>query len=431
MSKEAKTYKIQNFTEANAALLPYVPLVAQLTGKDTTLDRIRPLMKLLGDPQNRTRVVHIAGTSGKTSTAYFVAALLRASGKKVGLTVSPHVDSIAERVQIDGKPISEKDFCDGLAAFLAIVDTLAEKPSYFELLYAFSFWIFQRVGVDYAVIETGMGGLHDATNVADRADKLCIITDIGYDHMHVLGKTLPQIAAQKVGIIHEHNTTVMYRQAPEITQVAVDWAALHHADLVLTTEQDERKNYATDLRPDMPDYQQRNWLLAYRAFRYLVTRDSLPDVSVEALRATQAVQVPGRMDVRRVGDKMIVMDGAHNAQKFLTFVRSFQHAYPGVKPAVLLALKQGKEPEDLGPILAHFASEVIVTTFNTSQDLPARAIEPSALVALFLRAGVPNVMAIADQHQAYETLLNAQEKVCVITGSFYLLSQLRAREALI
>src|SRR5271170_5393644 len=116
---------ISTIEEAEAALLPYVPLVAQLTGKGTTLDRVIPLMALAGNPQDRLKTVHIAGTSGKTSTSYYMAALLRATGKKVGLTVSPHVDSLAERVQINGQPLSEEQFCKDLAEFLEIVDKLS------------------------------------------------------------------------------------------------------------------------------------------------------------------------------------------------------------------------------------------------------------------------------------------------------------------
>ena len=171
---------IRTIEEAEAALLPYVPLVAQLTGKATTLERaIIPLMALAGNPQDRLKTVHIAGTSGKTSTSYYIAALLGAAGKTVGLTVSPHVDSITERIQINGQPLPDAEFCQELETFLDIVKQAPQPPSYFELLYAFALWVFGRRHVDYAVIETGMGGLYDATNVATRADKVCVITDIG------------------------------------------------------------------------------------------------------------------------------------------------------------------------------------------------------------------------------------------------------------
>jgi len=421
--------QIRTIDDANAALLPYVPLVGQLTGKDTTLARIRPLMKRIGNPENRLRVVHIAGTSGKTSTSYFIAALLKAGGQKVGLTVSPHVDSVTERVQIDGQPLAEAAFCAGLAEFLEIVDTLEQAPSYFELLYAFSFFMFAKEGVDYAVVETGMGGLHDATNVAGRADKLCVITDIGYDHMHILGSTLPEIAAQKAGIIHRHNPAITYEQAAEITDVFKKCAAEKQADLLLTSQAAEQAGYDGQFAPAMPKYQQRNWLLAYRAYRFLAERDGLPELAAAQLQKTQAVQVPARMERRHVAGKTVIMDGAHNAQKMGAFLASFRQAYPGVKPAVLLALKQSKEPHGLVPLLAPLANRLIITTFDTSQDLPAKSMEPAELGELFTTAGA-TVQAIADQHAAYQALLAGSEEVVIITGSFYLLSQLREREQL-
>ena len=182
--------KIRTIKDAEKALFPYIPLVAQLTGKDTTLERVKPLASLAGHPENQLKVIHIAGTSGKTSTAYYMAALLRAAGKNVGLTVSPHIDSITERVQINGRPLPDEQFCSELEQFLKIVKTAPQAPSFFELLYVFSLWVFARAKVDYAVVETGMGGLFDATNIVTRPDKICIITDIGLDHTHILGDTV-------------------------------------------------------------------------------------------------------------------------------------------------------------------------------------------------------------------------------------------------
>lgn len=422
--------EIRTIDEANKALMPYVPLVAQLSGKDTTLDRIRPLMDLLGNPEKKLRIVHIAGTSGKTSTAYFMAGLLQAAGKHVGLTVSPHVDSITERIQLGGSPIAEKAFCQELAQFLEIVDRAPEQPSYFELLYAFALWVFERAKVDYAVVETGMGGLHDATNVAARTDKLCIITDIGYDHTHILGNTLEKIAAQKAGIIHEHNPVIMYRQQESVTAVFEGWSQNHAANLMLTDQAVEAARYGSRFDKHFPAYQQRNWLLAYCAYRFLAVRDKLPSLSQAQLAQTQRVQVPARMDTVERGGKTIVMDGAHNQQKMAAFLISFQREYPGVKPAVLLALKQGKEVNELGPLFAPLAARVIVTTFNTSQDLPARSTDPAEIVQAFKAAGVADIRTIADQRAAYRALLDGPEDICIITGSFYLLSQLRSHENL-
>jgi dihydrofolate synthase/folylpolyglutamate synthase len=417
----AKQYKIQTIKQAENALLPFVPLVAQLTGKDTTLKRITPLMALLGNPEQHVRVIHIAGTSGKTSTAYYLAALLGASGKKVGLTVSPHVDRVTERLQLNGQPLADLVFCHELELFLSIVEKAEQKPSYFELLYAFAIWEFVRTKVDYAVVETGMGGLYDATNVVTRPDKICVITDIGFDHMHILGNTLPEIAAQKIGIVHDHNQVIMYDQQESVMQVVRTWTKDHDALLLVTTEEQERQSYNGDITA-MPVYQQRNWLLAYRAYQFVRQRDELSEPSPRKVSETQKLQVPGRMDVRDLGNKILVMDGAHNGQKMTAFIESFKERYPNQKPAILLALKQGKEYEVVVPLLVQLASRIIITTFKMSQDLPVTSIDPTELAAAFSKAGATTVEVITDHNNAFQALLAAPEKIVIITGSFYLLS---------
>ncbi|PIZ62427.1 hypothetical protein COY17_02485 [Candidatus Saccharibacteria bacterium CG_4_10_14_0_2_um_filter_52_9] len=414
---------IKTIQQANAALQPYVPLVASMPGEQMVLDRVWPLMELLGNPQDKLKVIHIAGTSGKTSTAYYMAALLTVGGQKTGLTISPHVDSVTERVQINGQPLADETFCKELAEFLKIVQTAKQQPTYFELLYAFALWMFAKHEVDYTVVETGMGGTYDATNVARRPDKVCVITDIGLDHTHILGKTLAEIAAQKAGIIHGGNHVFMYRQEPEVqaaieTQVKKQSAVLH-----ITTETAEKVDYPGPAQ-NLPVYQVRNRLLAYRVYKYLEQRNDLPHLINQELNDTQNVKIPGRMEIKQLADKTIIMDGAHNLQKMIAFLESFHRLYPNVKPAVLLALKEDKEYEGLVPLLGPMAGRVITTIFNTSQDLPVRSMDPEVLAAAFTVAGV-DAQSFADQKEAVQALLESPQDVLIITGSFYLLSQIR------
>jgi dihydrofolate synthase/folylpolyglutamate synthase len=414
---------IRNIQEAEAALHAYVPRMKRLTPKDTMLDRIQPLMDMLGNPQNELKIVHIAGTSGKTSTAYYMAALLEAAGQRVGLTVSPHVDSITERVQINGQPISEADFCSELGVFLEIVEKAEKKPSYFELLYAFTIWVLTRQKVDYAVIETGVGGLHDATNVATRADKVCVITDISLDHTHLLGNTLTAIATQKIGIVHDGNHVFMYQQDDEIMAVVRHWIGHHQAPLHIVDERGGQNPEAGF--GDMPQYQQRNWMLAYNVYEYLRLRDNLQYLTSQVLTKTRQIRIPGRMDIKQINGKTIIMDGAHNVQKMAAFIDSFRKLYPDTKPAILLALKTGKEYQEVVPLLAPFADRIIVTTFDTSQDLPVKSIDPEILVKALNDAGMTKAESINDHQAAFQALIALPDKVCVITGSFYLLSQIR------
>jgi dihydrofolate synthase/folylpolyglutamate synthase len=423
---------IRNLAEASKALSPYVPLVTNFSDRDQTLERMTPLMELIGNPQDNLRIIHVAGTSGKTSTSYYMASLLRAGGQKVGLTVSPHIDSINERVQVDGVPLPEATFCHELGIFLDIVKKAKQPPSYFEVMFAFALWVFVRHDVDYAVVETGLGGLYDASNVSERADKVCLITDIGHDHMEVLGKTLEKIAEQKIGIVHNQNQAFMYRQAPEIMRVVRQWTRKHQAPLHVLNEASQRKRYQ-EILVNTVSYQQRNWMLAYRAYRYLRARDGLKRLTKPALKETQTAYIPGRMDIRELNGsgKTVVMDGAHNLQKMTTFLDSFKKLYPGKKPAVLLSMKDSKEYQDIVPLLVPFASRIITTSFDTSQDAKIRSMDPAKLAKALKEGGAKNIEAIPEHSEAVPALLDSPGKLFVITGSFYLLARIRNNEHLV
>jgi dihydrofolate synthase/folylpolyglutamate synthase len=409
---------IRNLAEAEAALLSFVPLVSQLTGKDTTLDRVWPLMELAGNPQDKLRVIHIAGTSGKTSTAYYMAAILTAAGAKTGLTVSPHVDNVLERVQINAHPLDEATFCNELGEFLDIVERAEQKPSYFELLYTFALWEFERQGVDYAVVETGIGGLHDATNVTRRSDKVCILTDIGHDHMHILGHSLTEIATQKIGIVHQGNTVFTYQPAPEVAFVYKEWCRSHGAVLNIVPE------------PSEPGFQRRNWNLAREVYNFICQRDNISQLGELELERTILTIIPGRMDIKKIGSKTLIMDGAHNYQKMDAFIESYHQLFPGSKPAVMLAFKQSKDYADAIDLVAELADHIILTTFNTTQDLPAKSAEPDELAKAFKNVG-KDAEVIPDQVEAYRSLLVSPQNELVITGSFYLLSQIRNNKNLV
>lgn len=408
--------------DIEASLAPYIPLASEITGKDITLDRMVPLMAALDNPERKLKIIHIAGTSGKTSTTYYIAAMLTAAGLKVGMTVSPHIDSVTERLQINMQPISTNVFGAALAEFLDIIKKLDEQPTYFELLIAFAYWYFVKVGVDYAVIETGLGGLHDSTNIAKRADKICVITDIGYDHMQVLGNTLEEIAAQKAGIIHDQNSVYMYQQLPEITAQIISRCNAKNAQLNIVKEPTATE---PDITKGLPEFQQHNWQLAYWVYEALAAKDGLAKLSAEELIGAAHVVVPARMDIRSIGNKKLIMDGAHNGQKMQAFIHSFSKNWPGKKAAVLLSLKSGKDYRDVLPLLADIADTLIITTFSFSQDRPFHGIDPSELALFAGKHNFKQIITEPDQTKAYRLLMSQPEDTLIITGSFYLIGQLR------
>jgi len=415
--------KITDIAHAEKVLQEYVPHVATYSGDGMSLDRMWPLLEAAGNPHQQLSVVHIAGTSGKTSTAYYTAALLQSTGARVGLTVSPHVDSVTERVQINGRLQDEAVFCRDLGEFIDLIADVTPQPTYFELLIVFVLWSFVRHGVDYAVLETGMGGLVDGTNVVTRTDKVCAITDIGLDHTHILGTTIPEIARQKAGIIHEGNHVFMHEQSDAVMDEVRERASHYNAPLHVINEADTALSTPTEAASSLADFQIRNSTLARAIAEHVAARDGR---AINADFDLNSVVVPGRMEVVQLSEEQgsLVMDGAHNRQKMQAFVSSFQTRHPDTKADVLLALKEGKEYKEVIDELAAITHSLIVTTFNTSQDLPAVSQSPD-VIADYARSKDIDVTVAEDNKQAYSALRARQQPIKIATGSFYLLHQLR------
>lgn len=409
---------IITYAQAQAALQPYY---GSHRPGPYSLDHMRLLMAYLGNPQEKLRTIHVAGTSGKTSTAYYVAALLRASGHTVGLSVSPHVDVLAERAQINGSPLSEVEFCAVLSEFLEVIKSAPVKPTYFELMVALALWEFARREVDYAVIEVGMGGLLDGTNVIEREDKICIITDIGMDHTEVLGDTLGKIAAQKAGIIQDRNEVFMYRQSEEVMAAVAMAVHIHDAGLYELSDSDAISD-AT-----LPLFQQRNLGLAVRAVSFVLERDYGKKLSKESIVQATTVQVPARLERFTFAGKTVIVDGSHNQQKLRALMQSIQALYPGQEIAVLAGFVKGSDTrwqeglKELMPIVKH----VIFTTFHGVQDLPKLSVDSNTVAAYCQQQAYTNFEIENDPVAAFKKLQARPEPVLLVTGSFYLLNHIR------
>jgi dihydrofolate synthase/folylpolyglutamate synthase len=410
--------KITNLTQAATVLRDYMPVV-QSHDWSFALDDMKLVMSQLGDPQEKIKIIHVAGTSGKTSTAYYIADMLHRAGKDVGLTVSPHVDTVNERVQINGQPLSEPEFCQLLDEFINLPVIQQHKPSYFGLLVAFAYWVFDQKGVEYAVVEVGLGGRLDATNVIERADKVCVITDIGLDHTGMLGHTLPKIAGEKAGIIHRGNQVFMAQQPEEVVAVVKNRAQTVDAELqVLSLDQPA---------PDhLPLFQRRNWSVARAVVDYVATRDGFKWDAGMAEQSAHTV-IPARMEVVQFSGKTVIIDGAHNAQKILALCQSIAQKYPNQKLAAVASFSHDKdESMDIKlQALSTVVDYLIVTTFKTEQDMPRWSLDPEVITQAAQANGMQSVEVIADPKQAFQVLIDRPEPVVLVTGSFYLLNHIR------
>jgi dihydrofolate synthase/folylpolyglutamate synthase len=413
-------YHFANLATVEEALEQFLP--AQTPRPAYTLDHVSAFLDYAGNPQDTVKAIHIAGTSGKTSTAYYVAALLGQAGKKVGLLTSPHIDTITERVQINLQPLEDRLFCDELAVFMNLVEQSGIRLTYAELLYAFGYWEFARQRVDYMVIETGLGGTLDATNVINRRDKVCVITDISLDHTNVLGNTIQEIAGNKAGIITLHNAVFTHPQPAEAMQEIKAASQKRQADLHIVPVAVPTRTGAKDL----PLFQQRNFGLALATVQYVEKRDGLPPISQQQLGEAARTSIPARMEKIPHGRQTVILDGAHNTQKLRALRESIAAEFPGQTVAALVGFIQSggrdltEQLRELEPLYAHVIATSPTSKTDRHQWYSAEAISKAAKAA-----GIMSWEAIPDYKKAVKALLRRPETILVVTGSLYIHQHVR------
>ncbi len=320
--------------------LSYAEVSAKLQARwpenkiDPTLDRVRRLVELLGDPQKTYPVIHLTGTNGKTSTARMIDSLLQEAGLRTGRFTSPHLETVRERITLNGEPIDEQRFVEvytEVEPYVNVVDSENEHPlSFFEVITAMAFAAFADAPVDVAVIEVGLGGTWDSTNVADGT--VSVITPVAVDHAHILGSDPVTIARDKSGIIKPGGTTVISQQSLEVAEVLVRRAAEVGAQVAreglefgvlsrsvavggqLISFKGLGGEYDEVFLPLHGEYQAHNAATALAAVEALLGSGAQTEdrITTELVQAGFAeVTSPGRMEVVRTSPTVIV-DAAHN-----------------------------------------------------------------------------------------------------------------------
>ncbi|MBM7825681.1 dihydrofolate synthase/folylpolyglutamate synthase [Arcanobacterium pluranimalium] len=345
-----------------------------------SLDRVRDCLDLLGNPQNSYRCIHITGTNGKTSTARMIEALLRERGLRTGRFTSPHLSSVRERITIDGCAISAADFIDtweDVKPFIELIDerSVAQggpRMSFFEVFTVMAYSAFAMAPVDVAVIEVGMGGRWDATNVID-AD-VAVLMPVAADHEKWLGSTLTQIATEKLGILKPGKTLVCAAQVPQVLDVVAQ-SLRENSATVLLADKDfgviERERAVggqmmTIKTPaatyvDIPlamlgAYQADNAAVALTAVEAFFGGGALNGEVVE--HALMATTSPGRLEVVK-GSPAIIVDAAHNPAGAIATVEALEEYFPGPRVAVFAAMADKDVEGILGNIEPAFSSIVI------------------------------------------------------------------------
>ncbi|GAB4438120.1 MAG: folylpolyglutamate synthase/dihydrofolate synthase family protein [Anaerolineae bacterium] len=405
------------------------------------LERINHLLELLGNPHHAFTSIHVGGTSGKGSTSAMIAAILTEAGYTTGLHMSPHLQIINERHQINRHVASTSRLSALFAEMQPAIEQVARdgqfgSPSYFETQVALGFLLFQREAVDVAVVEVGLGGSLDATNVLNSS--VAVLTNFGLDHTAILGNTIEQIARDKAGIIKPGQTVVSGIQQQTGRQIVADRcrsqaARLWQIDQNFTYTLPNGRGFSLslpggnfdDLHLGMPgNFQAANAACAVAAVQALPADFSVPEQAVR--HGLLNARIPGRVElVQR--DPLVILDGAHNPEKMRASREAINQHFPNRRRVTVLALKSDKASAD---VLAHVLPDtdvLLVTQFRVPGSLwsPQDATElaqQAAELAPGLRIGI-----IPDPILAFnEALAQANpDDLIWVTGSFYLVGNVR------
>lgn len=433
-----------NFNDAVAFLSRYTNYERQLRypydGWAMNLERMAALLEGLGRPDRRLKIIQVAGTKGKGSTAAMIAAMLTASGRRVGLYTSPHLVDFRERVRIDGAMASEATIAAGVARLIPAAESAERRPelgplTYFELLTALALEGFAATGCEAAVLEAGLGGRYDATTACDPV--VAVLTPISYDHTDILGETLAAIAGEKAMIVKGPAPAVLAPQPDEARAVLLDRCRAVGAPAVRVEEEYRwtrreespdgqnfdltgRRELAGLLLPLSGEHQLVNAAAAVAAVDASASAGlGVPDAAVRAGLAS--VRWPARFQrVRRSPD--VVLDGAHNAASAAFLRDTIQRLYSGRRVTAVVGLGADKDVEGFGRELAPCLSRLIIT-----RSKAMKAAEVARVRAAFAGAGL-DVVEAPEVSGALETALAGAgpDEVVVVTGSFYVVSEAMA-----
>lgn len=423
-----------NYTEA----VDYIETIPKFTVKHPP-EHTRELLSRLGNPQEGIKIIHVAGTNGKGSVCAYLNAMLLAGGKKTGLFTSPHLVRINERFQINGEDVSDEQFLD---AFLKVEKAAKEyeaegegHPSYFETLFLMGMLIFKEAGVEYLVMETGLGGRLDATNVVEKP-LACIITSISRDHTEYLGDTLEAIAGEKAGIIKAGVPVIYDASQPGPASVIAAKAKemgspawpMEPSFYEMKTQSREGITFtfaypggekAELAIPYVAKYQMMNASLAFYMMHILQDVHDIPkNVLAEGL---SKIKWPCRMEMAAPG---VIIDGAHNEDGVAQFVSTAGYFAKENEITILFTAVADKHyHEMIGEICEGIhPSHVVATQIDGSRVVPAEVLAED-----FRKAGCTDVCAEPEIGAAYEKALGKKGSgMLFCVGSLYLAGELKA-----
>ena len=395
------------------------------------LGRTQKLLAAMGNPHDKLKYVHIAGTNGKGSTAAMTASILRKAGYKVGLYTSPYIYRFNERMQIDGEPISDTELAEITAWVKPMAQAMEESPTEFELVSCIAFEYFMRNNCDIVVLEVGMGGAMDSTNVI-RAPEVAVITNIGLDHTDVLGNTVEEIARTKAGIFKEGGDAVVYRSTPGVEAVFEEVCIQKNVNLTFANfdglrlishglegqvfDCGDRKTLELPL---LGDHQLHNAAVVLSVADVLIERGwSISEENI--YDGIREVSWPGRFDIMR-HDPLFIIDGGHNPQCIEALVKNIEDYLTGRKVIVLTGVLADKDYADMYKPVMPLVEEFVCITPPNPRKLDA------PLLAQYLQEAGAKATACESIPAGVRTAMEKAGKDGVVLsfGSLYSIGSIR------
>ena len=400
-------------------------------GSKLGLTRITELLNRLGNPQKSLKFVHIAGTNGKGSTAAMTSHILRAAGYQTGLYISPFINRFNERIQLNNVPIPDNELAELTTYVHDFAESMENPPTEFELITAIAFEYYKRSKCDIVVLEVGLGGTLDSTNVIDTPE-LAIITPIGLDHTHVLGSTIKQVASAKAGIIKEGGDVVIYghdRDAEEVFETACreKHASLKKTDfssLKLLSRSIDGQHFAFAEYSDLfltliGSYQLYNAAVVLTGIEAL--RKKGWKISEDAVKeGLSGTRWPGRFEVLS-RKPLFIVDGGHNPHGVRGTLSSLMNYFPNEKITFILGVMADKDVSEIVSLLAPVAESFYTAAPNNDRAMPAEQ-----LAELIKKFGVPATpcASVSDAVHAAISHVEKGGKICAV-GSLYMAGEVR------
>ncbi len=399
------------------------------------LSRTRELLGKMGNPEKKLRFVHVAGTNGKGSTAAMLASILRQAGFVTGLYTSPYIIQFHERMQVDGEMISDDELCAITEYIRPLAESMTESPTEFELVTCIAMEYFVRRGCQIVVMEVGMGGELDSTNVIE-SPEVSVICNIGLDHTEVLGDTLEKIAAAKAGIIKPGCPAVIYRAAPSVEAVfeekcratgselyKADFDAIHLLKHDLTGQVFDYGRFTALRLPLLGAHQLRNAAVVLTAADVLKARGwTISDANIREGLAT--VRWPGRFELLRK-DPLFIVDGGHNPQCIEALGQNIRQYLAGQPLTVLTGVLADKDYHCMYSDIAQFAARFVTVTPPNP-----RALDAQALAEYLQQFGKPVTACSSVDAGVREAIRQAgADGVVLAYGSLYMVGDIEAAVA--